>query len=67
LLNLAAIDKGVNAGVTGGIDGESRLSGPSYDLGTDKLWLKMVFLPLVRKWRLRSTYKTSTIQPHLAW
>ena len=48
-LNSAAIDEGVNAGVTEDIDGESRPKGLGYDLGADEFWPKMVFLPLVRK------------------
>ena len=46
-LNSAAIDKGVNAGVTEDIDGESRPRGIGYDLGADEFWPKMVYLPLV--------------------
>jgi hypothetical protein len=48
-LNSAAIDKGVNAGVTEDIDGEFRPSELGYDLGADELWPKVVYLPLVRK------------------
>lgn len=48
-LNSAAIDKGVNSGVTDDIDGEHRPQGGGYDLGADEFWPKMVILPLVRK------------------
>jgi hypothetical protein len=48
-LNSAAIDKGVHSGVTDDIDGKPRPRGIGYDLGADKFWPKVVYLPLVRK------------------
>jgi hypothetical protein len=42
----AAIDKGVDAGVTVDIDGQPRPAGMGYDLGADELLYK-VYLPLV--------------------
>jgi len=43
----AAIDKGVDAGITMDIDGEPRPYGEGYDLGADEFWLYKVYLPLV--------------------
>jgi len=43
----AAVDRGVDAGVTVDIDGESRPAGEGYDLGADELWWRTVYLPLV--------------------
>ena len=43
----AAMDQGVNAGVTTDVDGESRPQGDGYDLGADELRLWNLYLPLV--------------------
>ena len=43
----AAIDKGVDAGITVDIDGEPRPYSQGYDLGADEFWLYKVYLPLV--------------------
>ncbi len=48
----AAIDKGVNAGVTRDIDGEFRPQGGGYDLGADEapgLGWRNLYLPLILK------------------
>ena len=42
----AAIDKGIDAGITADIDGEPRPAGAGYDLGADELWYQ-ICLPLV--------------------
>jgi len=42
----AAIDMGINAGITSDIDGELRPAGSGYDLGADELWHN-VYLPLI--------------------
>jgi hypothetical protein len=42
----AAIDMGIDAGITVDIDGEPRPSGAGYDLGADELWI-VVYLPMV--------------------
>ena len=42
----AALDKGVDAGVTKDIDAELRPANVGYDLGADEFWYK-IFLPLV--------------------
>jgi hypothetical protein len=42
----AAIDKGVDAGVTTDIDGQTRPAGMGYDLGADEVWYN-IYLPLV--------------------
>ena len=42
----AAIDMGIDAGVTVDIDGEPRPSAAGYDLGADELWI-VVYLPMV--------------------
>ncbi len=44
----AAIDAGVNAGVTNDIDGEPRPVGAGFDIGADELDYP-VYLPVVRK------------------
>jgi hypothetical protein len=43
----AAMDRGVNAGVTTDIDGEARPLGSGYDLGADEFPAKQTHLPLV--------------------
>ena len=43
----AAMDRGVDAGITVDIDGESRPAGAGYDLGADESWWHKVYLPLV--------------------
>jgi fibronectin-binding autotransporter adhesin len=43
----AAIDAGVDAGVTTDIDGEHRPQGSAPDLGADEISLRYVYLPLV--------------------
>jgi fibronectin-binding autotransporter adhesin len=51
LLGSAAIDRGVDAGVTTDIDGDSRPQGPGYDTGADEFRKRYVYLPLVlRRW-----------------
>ena len=42
----AAMDKGIDAGITSDIDGEWRPAGAGHDLGADELWHK-IYLPLV--------------------
>ena len=42
----AAIDKGVDAGITVDMDDEPRPAGRGYDLGADELWYR-IYLPLV--------------------
>ena len=44
----AAIDVGVNAGVTTDIDGDPRPYGAGYHIGADELTWWTVYLPLVR-------------------
>ena len=43
----AAIDAGVDAGVTTDIDGEPRPFGTSYDIGADEFAWRYIYLPLV--------------------
>ncbi len=45
----AAIDEGVNAGVTVDMDGESRPSGADYDIGADEYVAWQLYLPLVMR------------------
>jgi len=47
-LGSAAIDQGVDAGVTTDVDGDARPIGPLPDIGADEAWL-WVFLPVVLK------------------
>jgi hypothetical protein len=49
LLGSAAIDTGVNAGVTTDMDGETRPNGPGYDIGADEAQLQRVYLPVVMR------------------
>jgi fibronectin-binding autotransporter adhesin len=50
-LSSAAIDKGVDAGVTTDIDGDARPWGAGHDIGADELRQRYVYLPLVpRRW-----------------
>ncbi len=49
-LGSAAIDRGVNAGVTTDIDGERRPFGAGYDIGADE-FVPRTYLPLVAKKR----------------
>ena len=42
----AAIDKGLDAGISVDVDGESRPAGAGYDLGADELGIK-IYLPVV--------------------
>lgn len=48
-LSSAAIDAGVDAGVTTDIDGEGRPWGAGYDIGADEFRQRYVYLPLVMK------------------
>ncbi len=43
----AAIDRGVNAGVTSDLDGQPRPSGAGYDLGADEYREPRIYLPLI--------------------
>jgi fibronectin-binding autotransporter adhesin len=45
----AAIDAGVDAGVTTDIDGDARPWGAGYDIGADELRQRYVYLPIVLK------------------
>jgi hypothetical protein len=45
----AAIDAGVDAGVTTDIDGDTRPQGNGYDIGADEFRQWYVYLPLVMK------------------
>ena len=42
----AAIDEGIDAGITSDLDGQGRPAGAGYDLGADEFWHK-ICLPLV--------------------
>jgi hypothetical protein len=48
-LGSAAVDAGVNAGVTEDIDGDPRPVDAGYDIGADELRLRYIYLPLVVK------------------
>ena len=43
----AAVDRGVDAGVTGDMDGERRPARRGYDIGADELPSEYIYLPLV--------------------
>ncbi len=45
----AAIDRGIPAGITEDIDGESRPQAAGYDLGADEYSLQLVYLPVIRR------------------
>ena len=47
LLVSAAIDTGVDAGVTSDLDGDPRPNGPGYDIGADEAQLRHVYLPII--------------------
>ncbi len=47
--NLAAIDRGIDAGVITDIDGERRPLRNGYDLGADEIDFLKVYLPVVLK------------------
>ena len=43
----AAIDQGVDAGVSTDIDGDARPQGSGYDIGADEFTLRYIYLPLI--------------------
>jgi len=45
----AAIDAGVNVGVTTDVDGDPCPSGLGYDIGADEAQLRHVYLPMVMR------------------
>ena len=47
--NSAAIDQAIDLGLPIDFDGDSRPSGPGFDIGFDEYTLRFVYIPLVRK------------------